>query len=82
MITEFLLNLVRFVIVGIITIFPTIPRIDLSFLDGVFMALSMVDLFINIGVVGVCLSVILVFMNIQLIWGIIMWVVRKIPGVN
>lgn len=82
MIVEAILNAVRFLIIGIISLLPTIPVVQLDFLDGVFMLLSMADLLINVRVLASCLVTLILVMNIQFFWSLVMWVVRKIPGVS
>lgn len=82
MIVEAILNIIKFVIVGVISIFPKIPTMQFSYLDNVFQVLSVTDLIINVRVMAVCFGVLFAVLNAQLIWGVVMWVVRKIPSVN
>jgi hypothetical protein len=79
MIVEAILSVIKFIVQGIINLLPTAPSVSISYLDGVFMALSMTDLLINVKVLGVCICVLFVVTNARLIFGVIMWVVRKIP---
>ena len=44
--------------------------------------LGAVDHFVDLGVVAACVAALFVFANVEFIWGIIMWVIRKIPGVE
>lgn len=82
MIVEGFLAVIKFIVLGIINMLPTIPTINIGYLDGVFMALSMTGLLINVGVVATCIGVLFLVMNAQLIFGVIMWVVRKLPFVK
>jgi len=82
MIVEAFLSAIKLLVIGVISILPTVPKLDLSYLDGVFQVLSMADLVVNIRVFAGCLAVLFTFMNIELIWSVIMWCVRKIPGIN
>jgi hypothetical protein len=82
MILEAILAVIKFIVIGIISLLPTIPKIQIDYLDGVFMALSSIDLIINLKVLAVCLALLFTSMHIQLLWSIIMWVVRKIPGIK
>jgi len=82
MIIEVLLSAVRFLAIALISLLPRVPTVRLDFLDGVFQALSLVDLLVDVRTLASCLAVLLVVWNIQFFWAIIMWVVRKIPGVN
>lgn len=82
MIIEMFLNVIWLVLRGVIALMPTLPVVPLPLLDGVFKALSMTDLVVNVKVLASCLGILFLFSSIELIWGIIMWVVRKIPSVN
>ena len=82
MIIEAFLNAVRFLVIGIISLLPTVPVVRLDFLDGVFMLLSLTDLLIDVRVLASCLVTLILFTNIKFFWSLVMWVVRKIPGVS
>ncbi len=73
---------IEFVVTGIISLLPTIPSFSISHLDGVFMAISTINAVIDLRVLSVCLVLLFLSMHIQLIWSIIMWVVRKIPTIE
>lgn len=70
------------VVLGIIRIFPTIPTVDLSFLNSFIRVLSLVDTFVSLRILSASIAVIFVVMNIRTIWSVIMWVVRKLPGIS
>lgn len=84
MILEFIMNVLKSFLLFVIGLFPSIP--DASWLYGslspVVKVIASVDSFVDVGTVGLCLSLMLVFMHIDVVWGIIMWVIRKIPGVS
>ncbi len=82
MILEALLTAIKYVLYGLIFLLPKMPTVRLDYLDGIFQLMSTADLLINVRVFGGCLVTLIVAMNIELIWGVIMWVVRKLPGVN
>lgn len=82
MIVEAICDFLGFLVLGIIDLFPTIPLIDTSGLDGVFNVVGLIDTFVSLKTVSACIVVIFIFMNAQLIWSVIMWVVRKIPGLE
>ncbi len=82
MIIEAIVTMLSNLVIGIINLFPTIPKIDTSGLDGLFGVLSLIDQFVSLTAVSVCFVVIFIFMNAQVIWGVIMWVVRKIPTIS
>lgn len=82
MIVETICNILCACVLGAIGLFPTIPQIDTSFLSGFFRVLSTVDAFVSLKVVSACFVIIFLFMNIQVIWSLVMWVMRKIPGIK
>lgn len=82
MIIEAVFNIIALLILGIINLFPTFPVLDMSGLDGIFQALSLIDSFVSLKTVSICFVVIFIFMNIEVLWGVIMWVVRKIPSIE
>lgn len=84
MILKGILDLLKAFLLFIIGLFPTLP--DMSWLIGtispvvqVFASLNMV---VDVGVLSLCIGLLFLFSNIEFVWGIIMWVVRKIPGVS
>lgn len=82
MITEAILNIIFLVVLGIISLFPTIPTMNLDFLNGAIRMLSLIDMFVSLRVLSACLVIIFVVWNARVIWSAIMWVVRKIPMIE
>lgn len=82
MIVEAVVNLIVLLVLGILSLFPTMPTVELDFLNGVIRVFSLVDLFVSLKVVGGCLVAVMVAMNARVIWSIIMWVLRKLPIMN
>ena len=82
MIIEAILAVIKFIVLGVISLLPTLPTIRIDYLDGVFQALSAADMVVDVRVLAACLAILFVFMNAKLIWSVIMWVVRKIPFLN
>lgn len=82
MIIEAILNAMFAVILGVVNLFPTLPKIEITFLDGIFQVFSLVDTFVSLKTVSYCLVTVFFFMNIEVVWSVIMWVVRKIPSIN
>ncbi len=68
----------------LVGLFPAFPRFDTLAvtLDPVAYVIRFMDLFVNMRVVSRCLLVILIVYNIKFGWSILMWIVRKIPGVS
>ena len=84
MIVEAIMNVLFFLINLIVSLFPKFPsfeelNIDLS---PFFAVIKMVNTFVDLRVIGVCLMMILIIYNSKFIWSIFMWLVRKIPGVS
>lgn len=84
MIVTAIMNLLKMLLLGIISLFPKLPDTsDLTnYVQPVFDLLRGMNQFISVSLVATCLVVLFVFANIEFVWGIIMWVVRKIPGVS
>lgn len=84
MIVELIMNLLKFFLLFIIGLFPKLP--DMSWLTGlitpVVSVIAKLDNFVDVGTLGLCVLVLLLFSGADLIWGVIMWVIRKIPGVS
>jgi hypothetical protein len=84
MIVEFFCNAIFFILGFLINLFPRFPSfksLEIS-LQPVYYVLNFVNHFINLKVVSMGLIIILLVYNIKFVWSIIMWLVRKIPGVS
>lgn len=84
MIIEAILNLVKSFLLFLIGLFPTLPTFidNSSYLSSLSNVLGYANYFVVLDVAIGCLVICFVVMNIKFIWGAIMWVVRKIPGVS
>lgn len=82
MIVEALCSLIFALVKGVLSLFPSLPAIDTSGIDSVMRALSVLDTFVSLRMISYCFVTVFIFMNIEVFWGVIMWVVRKIPGVE
>lgn len=84
MIVELVMNVLKSFLLFVIGLFPTLP--DMSWLSRslspVVGVLSGIDRFIDLGTFVLCMIVLFAISNIEFVWGIIMWVIRKIPGVS
>lgn len=84
MLLRLLMELLKLFLLFIIGLVPKFP--DMSFvsewMDPLMELLRSTNRFINLPVLGGCVLTILFFYNVRFIWSIIMWVVRKIPGVS
>lgn len=68
----------------LVGLFPAFPRFDslAVTLDPVAYVIRFMDLFVSMKTVSRCLLVILIVYNIKFGWSILMWIIRKIPGVS
>lgn len=66
------------------SLFPAFPSFEgLSVALGpVAYIIRFLDLLVSMEMVSRCLLVILVIYNIKFGWSVLMWVIRKIPGVS
>lgn len=78
------MELIKLFVLFLIGLVPKLP--DLSGLkpavDALFTCYENLDSFIDVRVCCICVLALILVANAQLIWAIIMWVVRKIPGVS
>ena len=77
---DILFSFVRFLI-GLFPSFPRFDSLDVSF-DPLLYVIRFVNLFISIKVVAGGILLLLVVYNIKFVWSILMWLIRKIPGVS
>lgn len=84
MILEGILGLVKSVLLFVIGLFPPLP--DLNFLSHslaeLFNLLILIDSIVSVRLFGFCLGALFVFSHIDFMWSVVMWVVKKIPGVS
>lgn len=78
------MNLIKTFLLFVIGLFPSLP--DMSFLIQPFQTvidiIYTVNIFVDVRALGFCFVVLIIFFNIEFLWGVIMWVIRKIPGVS
>lgn len=84
MILEAIFNLIKSLVLFVVGLFPAMP--DLSFLSqslqSVINVLSSINSFVSVSLVAWCFFTLILFMNMEFIWSVIMWVIKKIPGVS
>lgn len=68
----------------LVALFPAFPRFDAltTALDPIAYVIRFLDLFISMQAVSRCLLIILIIYNIKFGWSVLMWVIRKIPGLS
>lgn len=78
------MELLKLLILGIIALLPVLPDMSgvVSAISALSSVISAVDKWVDVRVVAVCIGVILAAYSVRFIWSIVMWVVRKIPGVS
>lgn len=84
MIIEVICNIFFYIANLLVSLLPKFPsfeqfNIDLS---PFFAVIKLVNMFIDIRVLGTCMLVVLLIYNIKFVWSIFMWLIRKIPGVS
>ncbi len=68
----------------LIGLFPAFPRFDnlMVTLSPIAYVIRFLNLFVSMQMVSRCLLIILIIYNIKFGWSILMWVIRKIPGMS
>ena len=84
MIVQFLCEPLIILAEFLVGLFPAFPRFDnlAVSLSPIAYIIRFVNLFVDLKTVSLCLLVILVVYNIKFGWSILMWVIRKIPGLS
>ncbi|NBK20137.1 hypothetical protein D7Y41_34005 [Anaerotruncus sp. 1XD22-93] len=84
MIVEFFCNLFFSLLHFLINLFPKFPSfngLNVS-LSPLLYVVRFINMFVSFAVVSRCLLIILIVYNLKFVWSIIMWLIRKIPGVS
>ena len=84
MILQFLFEPLIVLAEFLVGLFPAFLRFDnlAVTLDPIAYIIRFLDMFVSLELVSRCLLTILVVYNIKFGWSILMWVIRKIPGVS
>lgn len=84
MIIEGILNVIKTFLLFLVSLFPELPTIsnESTYLESLADAIKLANMFCNLSVVLGCIGICFVVYNIKAVWSMVMWVVRKIPGVN
>jgi len=85
MILEALINIFRAIALFIIGLIPQLHWVGNwmnTSLDPLFDVILSANMFINVPVMVGCFLSIIVVSNAQFLWSLLMWAIRKIPGVN
>jgi len=68
-------------LVGLFPTFPKLTNLAVA-LDPIAYVIRFLDLIVSMQMVSRCLLIILIIYNIKFGWSVLMWVIRKIPGVS
>lgn len=84
MIVEFIMEPLIVLAEFLVGLFPAFPHFDnlAVTLGPIAYIIRFINLFISLKTVSQCLLALLVIYNIKFGWSILMWVIRKIPGVS
>lgn len=89
MITEVFINIVGGLVNLIFTILPNLPDLPQSaytsinsFLDLVFNYVGLLDVFVPLQHIKILVPLIIVVVNFEHIYNLVMWVLKKIPALN
>ena len=83
MIIEFLLDMLKSVILFGISLLPELPFFGfLTGIGGFVEVLLKASIFIDMGVFASCLGVWFILYNFEFVYAILEWVWKKIPGVD
>lgn len=84
MVLQAILEALKSLILFVVGLFPRLP--DVSFIRSyVFSFVELarsVNMVLDLKVVGSCFTLILLVYNARAVWSVIIWAVRKIPGVS
>ena len=76
--------ILQFLCEPLIVLAEFLPRFDslTVTLNPIAYVIRFLNLFVSMQMVSRCLLIILIIYNIKFGWSILMWVIRKIPGVS
>lgn len=89
MITEFFINIVGSLVSLVFGILPNLPDLPQSaynsinsFLDLIFNYAGLIDVFIPLQHIKILVPLIIIVVNFEHIYNLVMWVLKKIPALN
>lgn len=84
MIIKLLMELLKALIMLVISLFPTMPAVSWlsDFVANFAKMMQSIGIFISLPTVSLCFVLIMLCYNARAIWSLVMWVIRKIPGVS
>ena len=83
MIVEFLLNMIKSIILFVISLLPDLPLFGfVTGIGGFIEVILKAGVFVDMGVFASCLGIWFAFYYFEFIYAILEWVWKKIPGIN
>ena len=61
--------------------FPSFNGLNASMSPLLYMV-KFVNMFISVSLLSRCMIILLIVYNLKFVWSILMWLIRKIPGVS
>ena len=61
--------------------FPSFNGLNMS-MSPLLYVVKFVNMFISVSLLSRCVIIVLVVYNLKFVWSILMWLIRKIPGVS
>ena len=68
----------------LINLFPKFPSFDglNASMSPLLYVVKFVNMFISVSLLSRCMIILLIVYNLKFVWSILMWLIRKIPGVS
>lgn len=89
MITEFFINTVGGLVNLVFSILPNLPDLPdtaynsiNSFFDLIFNYMGLIDIFVPLQHIRILVPLVLIVVNFEHIYNLVMWVLKKIPMLN
>lgn len=84
MIVKVIMDALKAVLLFFIGLFPAFPDLTglLDVVQPFFEALGMVDAFVSVKLLATCIGALLLISQAELVWSVIVWVYKKLPGVS
>ena len=68
----------------LINLFPKFPSFNglNASMSPLLYVVKFVNMFISVSLLSRCMIILLIVYNLKFVWSILMWLIRKIPGVS
>ena len=68
-------------LINLVPKFPSFNGLNMS-MSPLLYVVKFVNMFISVSLLSRCVIIVLVVYNLKFVWSILMWLIRKIPGVS